>query len=446
MFSNDFLWGTSTAAYQIEGSPLAHGASPSIWHEFSHRKGRIKNNHHGDIACDHYHRYQEDIDHLKKLGVKAYRFSVSWPRVVPQPGTVNSRGIDYYRRIVDLLLEAGIEPFITLFHWETPLWLEEQGGFRKPNSVDYLAEYGSILFRALGDRVKSWITINEPMVYSIMGYIKGEHAPGRKNDLKGMFSAAHYLLLSHSQLVKNFRSAVAKGRIGIAQAQIWTMPHNPERAKDRQAAETMDELINRLYIDPLILGKYPKIVTGKFSRFLPTGWEEDLPNMQEPFDFIGINYYTSHRYRYSPFTPFTHARQTPIAGVKSSAMWEIYPEGLYKLLMRLKNEYGNPDCLITENGYPLLEVPGADPLQDKERISYLYEHISAAGRAIKDGVNLKGYFIWSLLDNFEWQHGYDMRFGLIKVDFNTLKREWRQSAHWFSDLIKEGVSDRSLVP
>jgi len=441
-FPNGFLWGTSTAAYQIEGSPLADGASPSIWHEFSHRKGRIKNNHHGDIACDHYHRYQEDIRHLKELGVKAYRFSVSWPRIVAQPGAVNSRGIDYYRRIVDLLLEAGIEPYITLFHWETPLRLERQGGFRKPQSVDYLAEYGNILFRALGDRVKNWITINEPMVYSILGYVKGEHAPGRKNDLKGMFAAAHYLLLSHSRLVKNFRSAVPRGRIGIAQAQIWTMPHNPERAKDLQAAGLMDDLLNRLYIDPIMLGKYPEKVVEKFGRFLPRGWEEDLPEMTVPFDFVGVNYYTSHRYRYSPFTPFTHARQTPIAGVKSSAMWEIYPEGLYNLLMRLKNEYGNPDCLITENGYPLIEMPGADPLHDQERINYLYEHISAAGRAIKDGVNLKGYFIWSLLDNFEWQHGYNMRFGLIRVDFNTLKREWRRSAHWFRDLIKSGGPDR----
>ncbi len=434
----NFIWGAATASYQIEGSPLADGASPSIWHEFSHRRGKIKYNHNGDTACDHYHRYPEDVKHMKDLGLKAYRFSVSWPRIIPSPGKINPKGLDFYKRLVDELLKKGIEPYITLFHWDAPLWLEETGGFAKREAVDHLVEYGMTLFKGLGDRVKHWITINEPMVFAFLGYYFGSHAPGKKMKIKDTFSVTHHLLLGHSFLVRRFRETVKDGKIGISEAQIWAKPLEPDRPKDIEAADTMDQIINRLYIDPILLGKYPEKVVRLFGRFLPADFEADLKDMQEPMDFVGINYYTSRSYRYSFITPFTHAKEVPTPGAEKSAMWEIFPDGLYYLLIRLKEEYGNPDCYITENGCPLPEEPGRDPHKDEERICYLTDHIRAALKARELGVKLKGYFVWSLLDNFEWQHGYGMRFGLIRVDFETLKRTWRQSARWYRDLIRSG--------
>ena len=233
-FPKDFFWGAATASYQIEGYPLADGAAPSIWHDFSHRPGKIKHNHNGDIACDHYHRYPEDIRIMKDLGLRAYRFSIAWPRIFPAPGTVNPRGLDFYKRLVDELLTREIEPFITLFHWDTPLWLEKMGGFPKRQAVDHLTEYGLTIFKELGDRVKHWITLNEPAAYTLMGYIRGKHAPGKKNKFREMMAAVHHLLLGHSRLVRAFKETVSRGKIGIAEAQIWTRPLNPESEKDRR--------------------------------------------------------------------------------------------------------------------------------------------------------------------------------------------------------------------
>jgi len=333
-FPDDFLWGTSTASYQIEGSPLADGASPSIWHKFSHIPGNIKNNENGDTACDYYNRYNEDIENLVKLGVKAYRFSISWPRIVPEPGKINRKGLDFYKRIVDKLLESNIEPFITLFHWDTPLWLEEQGGFRERASINHFLFYGETLIDEFGDRVKHWISVNEPMVYTIQGYVMGDMAPGYKRDLRGMFHAAHHLLLSHAKLANVLHSKVKDAEIGIAQAQIWTRPLHPNIRRDRNAAELMDELINRLYIDPVTTGKYPRKLLSKAARYMPKGYEKDLKEMENTCDFIGINYYTSQSYRYSLLTPLIHAREIPTPGYKRSAMWEIFPEGIYNLLIK----------------------------------------------------------------------------------------------------------------
>ena len=438
-FPDDFLWGTSTASYQIEGSPLADGATPSIWHKFSHIPGKIKNNENGDIACDYYNRYEEDIENLAKLKVKAYRFSISWPRVVPEPGKINQKGLDFYKRIVDKLLSRNIEPFITLFHWDTPLWLEEMGGFRERASVDHFLFYGETLFREFGDRVKHWISLNEPIVYAIQGYVIGDMAPGYKRNLKGMFHATHHLLLSHAKLNAILHKSVKDAQIGIAEAQIWTKPLRPNLKRDRNAADLMDNLINRLYIDPVTKGKYPEKLLAKTAKHLPKAFEEDLKEMGNTCDFIGINYYTSQSYRYSLFTPLIHAREVPTPGYKRSAMWEIYPDGLYNLLLRVKTDYGNLPCYITENGFPLKEVKGRDPLDDTERIEYLKEHIQRVLKAKNEGVDVRGYFLWSLMDNFEWEHGYDMRFGIIRVDFTTLERTWKKSAYWYRDLIKTGV-------
>jgi len=433
-----FLWGAATASYQIEGHPLADGAGPSIWHRFSHLPGKVNNGDNGDLACDHYHRWREDLEQMSRLGLKAYRFSVAWPRIFPEPGRLNPQGLDFYRALVDGLLERGIEPLLTIFHWDAPLWLEQEGGFLRRSSVERFCAYGSALFKALGDRVKRWITINEPMSFAVSGYVLGQHAPGRRNDLKAMFHASHHLLLAHGRLARIFREEVRGGEIGIAEHQVWVQPARPEKEGDLRVAETMDLLLNRFYLDPLLRGAYPEKILRRFGRFLPRGFEADLGEMVSSLDFVGLNYYTGKSYRHSLFAPYTQARETPTPQARRSAMWEVWPQGLRLLLLRLKEEYGNPPCYITENGYPLPETPGRDPLEDGERIEYLSEHIRAALQARQEGANLKGYFVWSLLDNFEWDLGYAMRFGLLRVDFGSLERTWRRSASWYRDLIQRG--------
>jgi beta-glucosidase len=434
--SGDFLWGVATSSYQIEGQPLADGAAPSNWHRFSHRRGKIHNNDNGDLACDHYRRWPEDVQHLAGLGVGAYRFSVAWPRIVPEPGRVNSQGLAFYDRLVDALLERGIRPLVTIFHWDLPAWLEDRGGFTRPEALEHLDFYGQTLFRALGDRVQLWNTINEPLSVAAYGYLYGTHPPGRRLRLRQCLAVSHHLLLGHARLVRLFRQMGGDGAIGITEAQIWVQPLDPADSRDVAAAERMDQLANRLYIDPLFFGRYPEWVQRRAGRLLPRGFERDLAAMREPGDFVGITYYLRQSYRHALLVPLLGAREAPTPGARRSAMWEIFPEGLYRLLMRLKQEYGNPPVYITENGYPLPERPGADPLDDTERIEFLESHIDQALKARAEGADLRGYFVWSLLDNLEWELGYDMRFGLIRVDFATQKRAWRKSAYWYRERIR----------
>ena len=431
-----FLWGAATASYQIEGQPLADGACPSNWHRFSHRRGKIRDGTNGDVACDHYRRWAEDVGHMAELGLGAYRFSVAWPRVVPEPGSVNPRGLAFYDRLVDALLARGIEPFVTLFHWDLPGWLEDRGGFTAREAVEHLDFYGRSVFKALGDRVRSWITVNEPVSHALYGYVFGYHAPGRRLQLRSAFAASHYQLLGHARLVKSFRQTGRQGRIGIANHQLWVTPLRQGHPGDARAAGLVDAVANRLYMEPLFLGRYPEQAVGVFGRFLPPGWEKDLDGMREPGDFLGINYYNRASYRSSPLLPLLHGREVHTPGTRRSAMWDADPEGLRVLLARAREEYGNPPVYVTENGYPLPERAGADPLEDTERIDYLDRHIQTVLQARAAGSDIRGYFLWSLLDNFEWNLGNTMRFGLIRVDFQTQARTWRKSAHWYRDLIR----------
>ena len=438
-FPKSFIWGTASSSYQIEGSPLADGASPSIWHAFSHKPGKTHNGDTGDIACDHYNRYPEDIGHMKELGINAYRFSVNWPRVVPEPGKVNEQGLAFYNKLVDALLANGINPYLTLFHWETPQWLEDKGGFVTREAVDHFLFYSETMFSALGDRVKKWITVNEPMVYSFYGYGLGKMAPGYKFNLKRLFHATHHLLLAHAEtcsLYKTFSSGTEE-HIGIAENQIWIRPSRSDNGKDKETAELMDSVLNRFYIDPVINGTYPEIALSKVGKFMPAGFEQDLSRMTAPFDFIGINYYTKQDYRFAPLAPYFHQKEVPDSRGKRSAMWDIYPEGIYNLLKRVKEKYGNIPCYITENGYPLVEA-GEPVIEDDDRIEYLSNHIKAAHQAMEEGVQLKGYFHWTLMDNFEWHLGNAMRFGLIRVDFFNQERRWKKSAHWYKKLVETG--------
>ena len=447
----DFLWGAATASYQVEGHPLADGACPSNWHRFTHRRGKVQDGTNGDLACDHYHRFPEDIRHMKELGLGAYRFSLAWPRVVPEPGRLNPRGLAFYDRLVDGLLEAGIRPFATLFHWDLPAWLEDRGGFVRREALEHLDFYAEAVFRALGDRVGHWLTINEPMIYAFFGYVFGHFPPGLHWRLRPAFAAAHHLLLGHARLVRLYRAltptggerapgaalpAGSLGGIGIANHLLHLRPLRPENPRDLRAARRVEAVVNRFFLDPLYFGRYPAEALQRVARYLPRGWEQDLPEMREPGDFLGLNYYSAQSYRHAPLAPVLGAVEVPTPGARRSAMWEIAPQGLGALLRLLQTEYGNPPVYITENGYPLPERPGADPLEDGERIEYLAAHVDEALRARGQGADLRGFFVWSLLDNFEWHLGNTMRFGLIRVDFANLQRSWRASAHWYRELIR----------
>ncbi len=438
-FPRDFLFGTATASYQIEGHPLADGASPSVWHDFSHRRGKTANGDTGDIACDFYHRYPEDIQHMKDMGCNTFRFSVSWPRIVPEPGNINQKGLDFYSKVVDELLEKGIKPMCTIFHWDAPRWLAEKGGFVNRDSVEHARFYAETLFRALGDRVKLWVSVNEPMVYAVYGYLLGISPPGKKLKIKKYLHVAHHLLLAHAEITRTFHSEKKDGKIGIAENQIWMWPTRQDHEKDRAAAKRMDDFVNRMYIDPLFFGTYPESIIATAGKKFPAGFERDLPEMKEPGDFIGLNYYMRQRYTHAPLVPFMKARvksrKKPELKQDWSALWEIYSPGLLSLLMRLKDEYGNPECYITENGFPLPEEDGNPIFEDEQRITYLRNHLQEVSRAADKGVNVKGYYAWSLMDNFEWSFGNDMRFGLIRTDFESLERKWKRSAHWYKEII-----------
>jgi beta-glucosidase len=437
----DFLWGAATASYQVEGHPLADGACPSNWHRFAHRRGKVQDGTNGDLASDHYHRWAEDIRHMKEMGLGAYRFSVAWPRVVPEPGRLNPRGLAFYDRLVDGLLEAGVRPFATLFHWDLPAWLEDRGGFVRREALEHLAFYAEAVFRTLGDRVGHWLTINEPMIYAFFGYVFGHYPPGLHWRLRPAFAAAHHLLLGHARLVRLYRSLAPAGRnagrIGIANHLLYLRPLRPGDERDVRAARRAEAVVNRFFLDPLYFGRYPEEALRRVARYLPRGWEQDLPEMREPGDFLGLNYYSGQSYRHAPLAPVLGALEAPTPGARRSAMWEVAPQGLGALLRLLQTEYGNPPVYITENGYPLPERPGADPLEDGERIEYLGAHIGEALQARRQGADLRGFFVWSLLDNFEWHLGNAMRFGLIRVDFASGQRTWRRSASWYRDLIRQ---------
>ncbi len=445
-FPRGFLWGVATASCQIEGSPSADGGAPSIWHDFARKKGRIADGSVPDAACDHYRRYGEDVGHMKDLGLSAYRFSIAWPRIFPEKGRFNPKGMDFYSRLVDSLLEAGIRPFATIFHWDAPRWFQEAGGFIRRTGVDAFVEYGTELFKRLGDRVKDWITLNEPSLVAFYGYGLGVFAPGVKNSLKKCYHVSHHQLLGHARLVDAFPSLVPGGRIGLAHHFVWVGPADSGRKKDLEAAAFMDDGANGFYLDGPFLGRYPESIVRRMGRFLPRGFEKDLPGMKKPGDFVGINYYTRNLYRYSLFQPFTRAKETRLAGVPASAMWEIHPQGVYKALLRLRDRYGNPPCYITENGYPIPDADGRDPLVDPERIAYTADHIAMVGKAMTEGVDCRGYFHWSLMDNWEWAHGFTMRFGLLRTDFNTQERAWKKSAFWYRDLIRRNAVEVEALP
>jgi beta-glucosidase len=431
-----FLWGAATSAYQIEGSPLADGAGASIWHRFSHTPGRTLNGDTGDLACDHYRRSDEDIALMAALGLDAYRFSVAWARILPEgTGRLNQRGLDFYRGLVDRLLEQGIEPMLTLYHWDLPEALDARGGWSSEASPGWFADYARILFRALGDRVRFWITLNEPWVVTVGGYLYGDLAPGHRS-LSEAPIVAHNLLRAHAAA---FAAGRAEGIRNIGLAVNLEPQYPASRAPEDLAATTRrDAFINRWFLDPVFLGTYPSELADIFGAAWPTRTQSALDDLRATPDFIGVNYYSRSVVREDPMDWPVKAGRVRREGRPHTAMdWEVYPRGLTDILAWLQARYGNPPLYITENGAAFEDPPAVDGrIHDRARVAYLRAHLLAATRALRRGVDLRGYFAWSLLDNFEWSYGYSKRFGLVKVDFASQQRLLKDSARAYRDLIR----------
>ncbi|AUG81951.1 beta-glucosidase [Kitasatospora sp. MMS16-BH015] len=430
-----FRWGVSTASYQVEGAVAEDGRGRSIWDEFVVRPGAVKDGHTGAVACDHYHRYREDVALMRELGLDGYRFSVAWPRVVPGgSGAVNSAGLDFYERLVDELLAAGITPLPTLFHWDLPQELEEGGGWLARDTAYRFAEYTEAVVGRLGDRVPAWITLNEPFVHMVYGYALGIHAPGRAMMLDAL-PAAHHQLLGHGLAAEVLRG---HGRQVLIANNLTPVRPSSQDPADVAAAEAYDALHNRLFLDPLLLGRYPDlgafgVETEGFVR------EGDLAVISgSGLDGLGVNYYnpTLISAPVDEGLPFT---DVPIEGVERTAFgWPVVPDGLRELLVGLRERYGAalPPVTITENGCSVADEVGPDgAVDDRFRIDYLAGHVEAVARAVAEGVDVRGYYTWSLMDNFEWAEGYHQRFGLVHVDFETQRRTPKASYAWYRELI-----------
>jgi beta-glucosidase len=439
-FPAGFLWGAATAAYQVEGAVQEDGRGESIWDRFCATPGAVRGGDTGAVACDHYYRWKDDVENMRDLGLGAYRFSVSWPRLFPRGhGRLNRRGLDFYETLVDALLSARVRPVLTLYHWDLPQALQDAGGWTNRDTASWFADYAECLYTHLGDRVKTWVTINEPQCAAFLGHAEGVHAPGVR-DLGTAVQAAHLLLHAHALAVAACRQVCpADCRIGIALDLHTTYPFT-DGMSDVEAAHLADGQSNRWYLDPVLKGTYPADVLAVYARhgLAPRIEADDLASFAaNPVDFLGVNYYFPDRvYASDAGGPLGFERGQRAQVTRTEMGWEVFPEGLSELLIRLKNEYGDPVLMITENGaaFPDARVEKGQ-VQDDDRIEYLASHLSEARRAISHGVKLQGYFVWSLMDNFEWAMGYSRRFGITHVDYRTQVRTWKKSASWYQAVI-----------
>ncbi len=435
-FPDGFLWGAATSAYQIEGSSLADGAGPSIWHRFSHTPGCVVDGENGDLACDHYRRWPEDVALMRSLGLGAYRFSVSWGRVMPEGrGRVNEAGLDFYRRLLDALGGSGIRPFVTVYHWDLPAALDDRGGWLNPDVAHWFGDYARTLFRALGDRVFAWATLNEPWVVADGGYLQGTLAPGHRSGFEAA-RAAHNLLRAHAAAVDAGR-AEGRGRIGLV---VNLEPKYPasDRPEDRAATARADAYMNRQYLDPALLGHYPEELREVFGEAWPDWPAAEVEALRRPLDFLGVNYYTRAVTRDDPGAwPERASRVRQRRHTHTETGWEVYPAGLADTLRWVRGRYGDVPLYVTENGAAFYDPPIADgEPADPLRVDYLRRHLRAMRDALQGGVDVRGYFAWSLLDNFEWSHGFSKRFGLVHVDYATQQRTPKASARFYADVIR----------
>ena len=463
-FPDGFLWGTATASYQVEGGVAEDGRGRSIWDTFAHTPGKTFHGDDGDVACDHYHRFAADVDIMGDLGLNAYRFSVAWPRVQPEgKGAPNEAGLDFYRRLAGKLLERGIEPAVTLYHWDLPQALQDKGGWAERATADRFVEYAEIVGRALGDQVGTWITLNEPWVSAFVGHEAGQHAPGL-SDTATAVRAAHHLLLGHGRAVRALRSMLPGGsRVGI------TLNLSPVRAatgskEDAEAAERVNEYTNGWFLGPTLRGAYPEWLYGKFAEISGGAFDRtgDLEEIHASIDFLGVNYYTVRNVAAPasgavggaarvlgeelaltpagrrPLPSYLEAVDVPLSGVERTTKgWAVQPDGLRELLVWLRDEYGRLPVYVTENGAAFADyVDPAGRVKDPERVEFLRSHFAAAHQAISQGVDLRGYFVWSLLDNFEWADGYSQRFGVVYVDYKSQERILKSSASFLSEVAR----------
>jgi beta-glucosidase len=446
-FPAHFRFGVATSAFQIEGSTDVDGRGESTWDRFCATPGNVLNGDTGTVACDHYRRYPEDLDLIAGLGLDTYRFSIAWPRVVPTgTGPVDQRGLDFYRRLVDAMLERGLRPLATLYHWDLPQPLEERGGWLNRETALRFAEYAAVVFEALRDRVDDWITQNEPWVTAVEGYAQGKKAPGL-TDWPASLAAAHHLLLSHGLATQAFAALRSPdGRIGITLNLAPMLPAGDSEA-DAAAAYRADGFHNRWYLDPVLLGSYPDDMLGFYaSRGVDFGFMADIDAavIGTPTDYLGVNYYSVGRIAEAGDANFLGLEFQPPEGPVTAMGWEIAPAHLEHLLRRLDHDYDRPRILITENGAAFDDVVLNGQVYDIDRVRFVQDHLSAVARAIDAGVDIEGYYLWSLLDNFEWESGYRPRFGIIHVDYETQERTPKQSAMWYRDFVRaQRLSERA---
>ena len=435
-FPEDFIWGSATSSFQIEGATDEDGRGESIWDRFCEKPGAISDKTNGKVACDHYHRYKDDVALMSELKLSAYRFSIAWPRIFPSGGgAVNSKGLDFYDRLVDELLSANITPFATLYHWDLPQALEAKNGWVNRDTAHYFVDYTHAVVEKLGDRVASWATLNEPFVSASLGYRTGDHAPGRTS-LNDSFAAAHHLLLAHGMAMPVIREHAPNSQAGIVLNFTPSFPYS-DSEEDIKANETTDAFENRWYVEPIAGKGYPQ----RGVELL--GWEQkeiqagDLETIAAPIDFLGVNYYTRQTRRAGSIP----APQTlPVTDMG----WEIYPQGINELLTTLHQRHQFKQYFITENGAAMPDTADAsDNVDDQDRIDYIHDHLQQVHLAMSDGVPVKGYFAWSLFDNFEWAFGYSKRFGIVRVNYDTLERTPKASARWFSQVADTAVLSRS---
>jgi len=446
-FPEGFRWGAATASYQIEGAAQTDGRSPSIWDTFARTPGKVDGGHTGDVACDHYHRFAQDVALMADLGLGTYRFSVAWPRIKPDgSGPVNPSGLDFYDRLVDALLAAGIEPMATLYHWDLPQALEDRGGWTNRDTAYSFAELAAATVARLGDRVPTWTTLNEPWCSAFLGYASGAHAPGRQEP-RAAFEAAHHLLLAHGLGASALRAGGAR-EVSFTLNLTRVTPRDPADPHDRAAATLVDGLQNRIFLDPVLKGGYPADMRELFDRFGAAGVirEGDLAAIAAPIDLLGVNYYQPALVAAqvgappNPCYPGSEGIVYPAQGTPVTAMdWPVDPTGLGDLLVRLSVDYPGTPLIVTENGASYVDTLVDGRVADSARIEYLDGHVRAVHDAISRGADMRGYLAWSLLDNFEWAYGYDKRFGLVYVDYATQHRVPKDSALWFRDVIRRNA-------
>jgi beta-glucosidase len=440
-FPDGFEWGTATASYQIEGGWNADGKGESIWDRFSHTPGHIHDNSAGDTACDFYHRYEEDLRIVKELGIKVYRLSISWPRIFPDgTGTVNEAGINFYRKVLTCLHDNGIKAAVTMYHWDLPQKLQDRGGWANREIVDWFEAYVKVLYERLGDLVDIWITLNEPICTSMAGYWHGEHAPGY-HDYSMALAASHHLLLAHGAAVKAYRKTGLKADIGITLNMNMSYPYDPKCAADVEAAKRNQEHSNNLFGDPIFLGKYPEELFSylkKKGAVLPDIRDGDLEMISGKLDFFGLNtYFTDHVKADEAAWPLGCVN-LKTGRPHTDANWEVNPEGMYDLLKWINGRYKPQKLVITENGAATNDWVNLEgKVSDPNRVDYINRYLVQVHKAIKEGVPVKGYYVWCFCDNFEWAWGLSRRFGIVYVDYNTQKRTPKESAWWYSKVIKD---------